>query len=282
MLTPQEEEHIYTVACVPEHIVSLMVSVSRGEPFLADNFVYYVGNNWLIFVGYPLEGSFSVDTCEAVLRDLRKRFRPEYLWFIGEMIPSSLTSNCTERESDRYYKLDLSSLKLNGDLRRALRKTSPSLSIERSRTMAHQHAELSDEFISRENPSPRIKAFYLAMPNYVNQSPTAVVLNGWSSKGELSAYYVVELGAKAFATYVVGCHSKKHYVPHASDLLFLEMIHLSQESEKNSIHLGLGVNPGIRRFKEKWGGLPFLKYEFCEQRAGHPIASFLRSIEEKL
>lgn len=282
MLTPQEEEHIYTFAYVPEHIVSLMVSVSRGEPFLADNFVYYVGNNWLIFVGYPLEGSFSVDTCEAVLRDLRKRFRPEYLWFIGEMIPSSLTSNCTERESDQYYKLDLLSLTIKSDLRRALRKTSPSLSIERSRTMSRQHAELSDEFISRENPSPRIKAFYLAMPDYVSRSPTAVVLNGWSSKGELSAYYVVELGAKAFATYVVGCHSKKHYVPHASDLLFLEMIHLSQESEKNSIHLGLGVNPGIRRFKEKWGGLPFLKYEFCEQRAGHPIASFLRSIEEKL
>ena len=281
MLTSEEEENIYRVAYVPEHIVSLMVLVSRGEPFLIENFLYYAGDNWLIFVGYPLDGSFSLDTCEAVLTGLRKRFRPEYLWFIGETIPPSLASNCTERESDQYYKLDLSSLKLNSDLRRALRKTSPSLSIERSRTMAHQHAELSDEFISRENPSPRIKAFYLAMPDYVSRSPTAVVLDGWSSKGELSAYYVVELGAKAFATYVVGCHSKKHYVPHASDLLFLEMIHLSQESVKNSIHLGLGVNPGIRRFKEKWGGLPFLKYEFCEQRAGHPMTSFLRSVAGK-
>jgi hypothetical protein len=282
MLTPQEEEHIYTVAYVPEHIVSLMVSVSRGEPFLTANFVYYVGNNWLIFVGYPLDDALSPDACEAVLKDLRKRFRPEYLWFIGETIPPSLASNCTERESDQYYKLELSSFKIRNDLRRALRTTSPSLRIERSRTMSRQHAELSDEFISRENPSPRIKAFYLAMPDYVSQSPTAVVLNGWSDKGDLSAYYVVELGAKTFATYVVGCHSKKHYTPHASDLLFLEMIRLSQESGKTSIHLGLGVNPGIRRFKEKWGGVPFLKYEFCEQRAGHPIASFLRSIEEKL
>ncbi len=282
MLTPEEKENIYRVAYVPEHIISLMVLVSRGEPFLVENFLYYAGDNWLIFVGYPLDGSFSLDTCEAVLTGLRKRFRPEYLWFIGETIPPSLTSNYTERESDQYYKLDLSSFRIRNELSRALRKVSPSLRIERTRTMSQQHTELSDEFISREKPSPRIKAFFLAMPDYVSRSPTAVVLNGWSDKGELSAFYVVELGAKAFATYVVGCHSKKHYTPHASDLLFLEMIRLSQESEKASIHLGLGVNPGIRRFKEKWGGVPFLKYEFCEQRAGHPMTSFLRSIEGKL
>jgi len=219
---------------------------------------------------------------DQILRNLRKRFRPEYLWFIGETIPPSLTSSCTERESDQYYKLDLSSLKLKNDLRRIPQKATQSLKIERSHAMSQQHAELSDEFISREKPSPRIKAFFLAMPHYVSQSPTAVVLNGWSNKGELSAFYVVELGAKTFATYVVGCHSKKHYTPHASDLLFLEMIRLSQESEKTSIHLGLGVNPGIRRFKEKWGGVPFLKYEFCEQRSGHPFASLLRSFEGKL
>ena len=28
--------------------------------------------------------------------------------------------------------------------------------------------------------------------------------------------------------------------------------------------MGLGVNEGISRFKKKWGGLPFLKYEFGE------------------
>jgi hypothetical protein len=39
------------------------------------------------------------------------------------------------------------------------------------------------------------------------------------------------------------------------------MINLSKENSKGYIHLGLGVNEGIRRFKEKWGGVPFLKYD---------------------
>ena len=78
----------------------------------------------------------------------------------------------------------------------------------------------------------------------------------------------MDLGAKNFSAYILGSHSKKHYVPHASDLLFLEMINLTREEGKNSINLGLGVNEGIRRFKEKWGGKPFLRYEFCECRYG--------------
>ncbi|MFZ3090961.1 MAG: hypothetical protein WA240_10125 [Nitrospirota bacterium] len=32
------------------------------------------------------------------------------------------------------------------------------------------------------------------------------------------------------------------------------MINLAKEHGKGYINLGLGVNNGIRRFKEKWGG----------------------------
>ena len=91
------------------------------------------------------------------------------------------------------------------------------------------------------------------------------------------------MGAKNFSTYVLGCHSKKHYVAHASDLLFLEMINLTREHGKHTIHLGLGVNEGIRRFKEKWGGMPSLNYEFCERDYGTTrTLSLIKSLEGKL
>ena len=80
----------------------------------------------------------------------------------------------------------------------------------------------------------------------------------------MAAFYVVDLAAKNFATYVIGCHSKRNYVQGASDLLFFEMINMSIESGKKYMHLGLGVNEGIRQFKEKWGGMPTRKYEMCE------------------
>ena len=69
---------------------------------------------------------------------------------------------------------------------------------------------------------------------------------------------------KQFSNYIIGCNSKENYVLGASDLLLFELINLSLEYNKDYIHLGLGVNAGIRRFKEKWGGVPTRRYEMCE------------------
>jgi hypothetical protein len=102
-------------------------------------------------------------------------------------------------------------------------------------------------------------------------------------KENLSAFYIVELAAEQFAAYIVGCYSRKNYVPHASDLLFFEMVNLAREYNNSTINLGLGVNRGIRRFKEKWGGVAFLRYEFCELRSRYPATlRFLRAFESKL
>jgi hypothetical protein len=50
----------------------------------------------------------------------------------------------------------------------------------------------------------------------------------------------------------------------ASDVLFHEMINVSNAHGKKYIHLGFGVNKGIRQFKKKWGGRPSRKYRMCE------------------
>jgi hypothetical protein len=49
-------------------------------------------------------------------------------------------------------------------------------------------------------------------------------------------------------------------VPGASDLLFDEMVRLAHSEGKQAINLGLSVHPGIRRFKQKWGGEAFLEH----------------------
>jgi hypothetical protein len=61
------------------------------------------------------------------------------------------------------------------------------------------------------------------------------------------------------------------------------MIELTRGHSKNEINLGLGVNEGIRRFKEKWGGVPFLTYEECEYcPEGMKMISMVRTLEGKL
>jgi hypothetical protein len=260
-----------------------MVPISKGEPFLKEEHLIFVKDNWLILVGYPLDGEFSRDRCEETLKQAVEKHRPEYLWFIGPEIPPSLQGFCKERQTDQYYKFDLNQAKLKPSLQRVAEKASKELIVERSHSISKEHEALISELLKREKLPPRLKELYCAMPDYVAQSSTACVLNAQDKNGRLCAFFVVELWAKNFSTYVLGSHSKKHYVSHASDLLFLEMIKLTREQGKNTIHLGLGVNEGIRRFKEKWGGIPFLNYEFCERYYGYTrTVSLIKSLEGKL
>jgi hypothetical protein len=264
MITSEDEAYILTRAYVPEHIVSLMAGLSKGEPFLIEDHLCLAKDNWLILVGYPLDGNFSQERCEKILKETREKFRPEYLWFIAPEVPVSVLDSCTERETDQYYRLELEQAKMKPSLQRIADKASKGLVVERGHSISKEHEALIAELLKREELPPRVRELYRAMPDYVGCSSSACTLNARDKKGKLCAFYVVELAAKNFSTYLVGSHSKKHYVPHASDLLFLEMIKLTREHGKNIIHLGLGVNEGIRRFKKKWGGIPFLKYEFCE------------------
>jgi hypothetical protein len=268
MITPAEEAYILTKAYIPEHIVSLMTLISKGDPFLAEDYLGFVKDNWLILVGYPLEGNFSREGCERILNRTVETFRPEVLWFIGPEIPSALTNCCGERQTDQYYTLDIEQTKPKPSLRRAVKKASEELIVERGRLVSGEHEGLITELLKREELPDRVRELYRAMPDYIGGSSSAWVLNARDKAGRLCAFIVVELGAKNFSAYILGSHSKKHYAPHASDLLFLEMINLTREYGKDTIQLGLGVNEGIRQFKAKWGGKPFLRYEFCERRYG--------------
>jgi hypothetical protein len=267
---PFNESDILSRAYVPEHIPSLMTTVSGARPFLQDDYLGYAKDNWLIFVGYPLEGSFDPSQCEERIARALDLHQPEHLWFIGPEIPPALAKAARARQSDVYLRLELDDYEIKSSLRREVKVAATKLTVEASRDFIPEHQLLVDELTHRAELPPMVAELYRSMPEYVAGCESALVLNARDAHGKLTAFFVLERAAERFDTYVLGCHSKSDYVPHASDLLFAEMIALTRKSEKPEINLGLGVNPGIRRFKTKWGGQPYLDYEFCECYYGPP------------
>ncbi len=264
MITPEEEKYILKNSKVPEHIPALMVGISEAVPFLISDFFCLAKEDWLVFIGYPLEGQFSADAFSLALERAMAQIRPVHTWFIAPEIPASLAAKVRSREKDFYYRLDMKNPRFAGRLIREAEKASQELTVDPSRNFSEEHLSLTEEFLKRQELPPRVRHLYLRMKDYLSFSKTSLLLSARDRKNRLSAYYVLELGAEEFLTYVVGCHSKTNYVPHASDYLFYEMIKAAQNSRKEYIHLGLGVNEGIARFKKKWGGIPSLGYEFGE------------------
>jgi hypothetical protein len=274
MIAPADRGRIRGQASIPEHLVGLMSAISGGEAFLVRDYLGFAKDPWVILIGYPLTGPFAAPVLGQALTEALGEFRPTTLWFIAPEVPAPPGIRIARLESDRYYTLEVDAFSPRSSLRRLTSRAARDLSLERGRAITPQHEEAIAEFLARARPSPRIGGLFRAMARYVAQAESAVVLTARDAEGAVSAFYVVDLEAPGFATYVVGCHSKLHYVVGASDVLFLEMVALARERGKRTIHLGLGVNDGIRRFKEKWGGLPGLPYELCEVRRG-PVETLL-------
>lgn len=281
MLTPEEKTYILTHAYIPEHIFGLMTNLSGGEPFLIDDHLCCGKDDWVILIGYPLQTAFAPDKFEAVLDKVIKLFRPRRISLIAPELPHQLAAQCLEKDSDDYYTLDTRHPVISATVKRNLKKAGRILNVERTACMGKAHHELMLEFVQRVNPGERVRNLFFKMPLYIAESQSSFVLNAWDPVKNLAAFYVIDLAAKDFSNYIIGCYSKKHYVRGASDLLLLELIKLSEEKDKGYIHLGLGVNNGIRRFKEKWGSSPTYRYEMGELLLKRPlIMEFLRTIRE--
>jgi len=270
MITADEEAYLLTNAHVPEHIVGLMTQVSGGEPFLIQDYFCCRIKDRMIVVGYPLGKPFKTAEFEDLINRVKRDFHPKEISIIASEIPECLIAACQERNSDFYYSLGIENIKLPSNLKRMVRKAARNLTVERADQLQKAHEELTQEFVQRVKPDPRVVKLLQKMPDFVAHSEKTVCLNAWDNKNHLSAFYIVDLSAKEFASYVIGAYSKIHYVVGASDLLCFETIRLSRERDKTYIHLGLGVNKGIRRFKEKWGAAPTRPYEMCELMVRKP------------
>ncbi|MGD9300633.1 MAG: hypothetical protein PVI13_03605 [Desulfobacterales bacterium] len=279
MLTSEQENYILSHAYVPEHTVGLMTTLSGGEGYLTEDFFFCHRGDWIVLVGYPLRQEFALDRFEMVLAKIRSDFKPARISLIAPHLSPRLTSSCQQRNSDKYYILDAGPPVIGDAVKRNLKKAARVLTVERADKMGDAHGELMNEFVARIKPPERVKDLIFQMPRYVGAAQSAWVINAWLSREVLAAFYVIDLAAKKFANYIIGCYSKKNYVIGASDLLVSELMKLSAENGKTFIHMGLGVNDGIRRFKEKWGARPERTYEMCELVFKKPLwAKFFKSI----
>ncbi len=277
MITAEEESRIIELAYVPEHIVPLMSTISGGEPFFEDGLLYFKGNNWVIIVGYPLLGDYSDERILRAFRFAREKFDFHYLWLVGPSIPDAVKRGASLFLSDRYYTLDLNNFEPCKRVIGQIRKASEKLSIKVSNFYTPRHEALSEAFLREKNPDPFVKGLFSLIGNYLNRSSSALLIDAYDSEEDLVAFYVVDGCARDFLTYLIGCRKMDSKISHASDLIFFKMVEIAREMGKKYIHLGLGVNEGIRKFKEKWGGLPTVPYQFVELRKG--LFQMLRGLE---
>lgn len=250
-------------ALVPEHSVGFMQAMSGGDYFLVGPYLFIAAGDWLLAVGYPLEGDYSPSGFEQALTAALHRTRAMDCWAVCPALPERLTAH--RRDRDTYYILACNAA-VPGRLERLADRAASALTVQESLVFTPAHRRLWAEFTGRLTLPPTVRELYARTEDVLSRAPGLSLLNAWDRQGNLAACLLMDSAPHRFASYLIGAHSRVHYTAYASDLLFREMIRIARGNGKQYLHLGLGVNEGIRRFKVKWGGAPGLPYEMAEWR----------------
>jgi hypothetical protein len=267
MLTSAEEGFVLARAYVPEHVPGYVQAISSADPYLLGDYLCFRIADSLLINGYSLNISSDETALRHVVESAVARFKPSHVALIAPKIPETLAAG-QPRERDQYYQLDLTRVTRDAKLRNMLRHADRSVRVECSRDIREEHLCLIAEFVLGHAVAEEIKYILARIPEYLSAVPTARVFSARDGTDTLVAFDVAEFAARDCAFYQFNFRSRKQYVPGASDLLLDAVIGAAQAEGKRLLNLGLGINSGVRRFKEKWGGKPFLLYEYCRYQPG--------------
>jgi hypothetical protein len=279
MIATDQLDYILEHAYIPEHMTSYVMAVSTAEPFLIGNFLVYRKGEHVVFVGYPLREDFQEKRMKKALDEAVRRFNPSWVALTTPSIPTSIHPQ-TPPSSDQYYRLDLAALSVSQKVRNMINRAERQVKVEKRKTLDEGHRKLVREFLTIHPVGQQTRFIFERIPDYVSSSDTAWVYDARNEKGELVAFDVAEMGPKHYAFYMFNFTSHNRVVPGASDLLLWEIILQAKRENKHSINLGLGINPGVTFFKEKWGGVPFLPYSSCSYEP--PSVERLETLFQKL
>ena len=275
MLSSDEQNRIFQQAYVPEHLPDYVVAISGGEPYLFQDYLCYFRRTHLIFIGYPLAENPA--EILQVYSEACERLNPQTIVFVAaDQIPQ-LEGDPTQ-PADHYYRLNLPLKSLSPDVAYMVRRAERELKIKVGQ-FGREHKKIIKDFIGRQDLSDEQVYIFKHVKNYLKRSKTAHLLEA-RKDDLLVAFSIVDLGSARYAFYQFNFRSAEIAVPGASDLLLNEMIQLAQSEGKRAINLGLSVHPGIRRFKQKWGGEPFLEHRsvFIQRRQTPDIGSLSRKL----
>jgi uncharacterized protein YbaP (TraB family) len=262
-VTPSDVNAILEKATVPEHSVAFMAAMSDGNPFRVGPYLFIAAEDWLLAVGYPLEDGYTPKGFEQALTEALRRTAARDCWAICPELPERLKTH--RNDQDQYYVLALDA-PVPRRLERLAERAAARLTVEAGINFTPAHRRLWTEFMGRVALPPNVRELYARTESVLQRAPGLSLLNAWDRDGDLAACLLLDAAPRRFTSYLLGAHSRIHFTPYASDLLFREMIRTARGNGKEFLHLGLGVNDGIRRFKTKWGGQPGMPYEMAQWR----------------
>ncbi len=161
--------------------------------------------------------------------------------------------------TDAYAFLPLPLPAPDAKLRNMLRRASRECVIA-SEPMGEEHETLLQHFCRSHALDEGTRSIYANIGQYLASSSAAVLFTARAvDNARLLALAVGEYASLTTAFYMFAARAAS-CPPGVADALLLAVIREAEKRGHSLINLGLGINEGVRRFKQKWGRARLLPY----------------------
>ncbi len=262
-------------ARTPDQLLPYVHAVSTVTSYILGDYTVHMNGSHAILVGYSFSGVdkpslldeavahlLSLEIVEhiTVLAPTRSRFTPEH---------ATVTK-------DAYYILNLPlSLSQQKNVASMCHRAQKHISIqiteggkqeqhtEKKQLWTGEHQELLLQYIRRPQINAAMGSIFQCLERYCRQPQHVCLFSAYdNTSGALQGFTVGDFNSWHMAFYMFALRLPTA-VPGVAETLLYSLLQEAQNRGYSQCNLGLGINAGIRFFKEKWGAKPHLPLVQC-------------------
>ncbi|MFP4455624.1 MAG: hypothetical protein ACOCPS_06335 [Desulfonatronovibrio sp.] len=263
---------------VPEHIPEYFCAFSDSDPFQDKDIVYYLHSGTAHIIAYPLTPDPYIQGIESHVVQLAAKLKPSIIKVISPAGLNMSGYKCKSYENDFYFCLELNKITRHAKLRNMLRRASQSVYISKIDNFTREHLRGLQSFIKKKNFDREKTMFFHRLPDYLCQSDRSLLVEARLRKDRsLSGFSVFQSGPGPYGFYLFNItNADSGKIPGINDLLLEQAVKEMKIQGRQYMNMGLGVNPGIEKFKSKWGAVRFLPYYYQEFEPAFSWKSFFK------
>lgn len=260
-MRPDAFAHITAQALVPEQLLPYVRAVGGGTPVLCADCVAYLAGGHAVLIACPpgaaaLHPEQALSAMEQAVNAALALPGLRQITVLGPATPPQAPPGAVSHE-DQYWSIPLPppplGQKLHSLLRRAARDA-----VAAPESWSEEHAALVEQYIATRDFDAGTRHIFRSLQAYLAAAPDAVLLAARSpANGRLLAFCIGDYSSFSTVLYMFAFR-QRDCPPGAADLLLAALIREGEARGHTRLNLGLGVNKGIRFFKQKWGAVPLL------------------------
>ncbi|SDB22396.1 hypothetical protein SAMN05660653_01087 [Desulfonatronum thiosulfatophilum] len=276
MIGPSRLDHVAANAVVPEQLVCYVRTVAGSTPRQFDSCLGYESPDDLVLIGYPLHDPLDEQALlHSVDLALESATAPR-ITVIAATRPKQAPPQSADHDhasqnsddgNDAYLSLPIPMPAPGQKLRNLLRRARREVVLDQGRTLDQDHLALIDRYLESRDLEPGIRHIFRRIPEYVQSCPGALVVSARMADQEaprkadaqpLAGFVVGDFTSLSTAFYMFAFRNPDIAPPGTADLLLHALLQEGAQRGQIRMNLGLGINPAIRFFKQKWGAEVFL------------------------